>query len=228
MRSFVVRALPIVAVALIITPLLAQPPGGFGRGQFMTISFLVQNKGVQEELKLTEDQVTKITKISTDTREKYKDDLAKAREGKDFAKIGELNKKIGEETEKALSAGDLLKPDQLKRVKQIRLQNLGLAAFLEEAVAKELKLTDKQKEEIKALDEDLTKDRRELMKDVGKDQKKREEAQKKIAELTTETMAKVQKTFSDDQKKTWKEMTGTKYEVKFEFTRPGKDKAKDK
>jgi thymidylate synthase ThyX len=233
MRSFTVRILPLALAALVLTPILAQQPGGrfggFGGG--MSSAQLVQQKSVQEELKLSEDQVSKVQKASESVREKYKDDLAKIRESKDFAKMGELFRKIGEDTDKELA--NILKPDQTKRLKQIRLQLLGLRALQQEDVAKELKLTDKQKDEIKALSEDLAKDTRELMKDAFKDAKKREEAQAKIKELNTETLDKVLKSFSADQKKAWSELTGPKFEGKIENRGfgPGgfgKDKGKGK
>ena len=44
-----------------------------------------------------------------------------------------------------------------------------------------------------------------------------QENRKKMQTLQKETMEKVSAVLTDDQKKTWKEMTGEPFEVKFEF-----------
>ncbi|HET9615409.1 MAG TPA: hypothetical protein VFP22_11400, partial [Candidatus Limnocylindrales bacterium] len=75
-------------------------------------------------------------------REKYGDEMKAAFKDKDREKTTALFKKIGEETTKALT--DVLKPEQLKRVKQIEVQLGGLAVLTREDVAKTLSLTEKQ------------------------------------------------------------------------------------
>src|SRR6516164_5215451 len=68
-------------VALLTTPALAQQRGGrgggFGQGG-QSIGTLAQNKSVQDEVKITEDQAKKITEAITKLREgDLKDDYAK-------------------------------------------------------------------------------------------------------------------------------------------------------
>jgi hypothetical protein len=121
------------------------------------------------------------------------------------------------ETDKAIAG--VLKEDQLKRIKQIELQVGGLRALGKEDVQKELKLTDKQKEDLKSINEEVSKDTREIMMDVGRDREKRAEAQKKVAELSKKALDKFTEKFTDDQKKLFKEMTGEKFDYK--PTRPG-------
>src|SRR5271170_1720706 len=61
MNRLVTRSLALALFALVVTPVFAQrqPGFGFGGGQ-MGIAQLVTNKSVQEELKLTEDQIAKL------------------------------------------------------------------------------------------------------------------------------------------------------------------------
>ena len=80
-----------------------------------------------------------------------------------------------------------------------------------------LKLTDKEKETIKAQATDLEKDMREIYKDVGRDPEKRAKAQKKVAELRKKAMDSITKSLTADQQKAWKEMTGEHFDYKPEF-----------
>src|SRR5439155_11942589 len=65
-------------VALLTTPALAQRGRGMGgRGGGADLGTLAQNKSVQEELKVNEDQTKKITEALTKLREDLKDDYAK-------------------------------------------------------------------------------------------------------------------------------------------------------
>jgi hypothetical protein len=216
MRTRLLRFLGLCLAIGVATPLLAQRPGGFGGG--ISTAMLVGQKSVQEEVKLTDDQVAKAKKVNDDIRAKYADDLKSA--GKDKDKRMEITKKMSAETAKALS--EVLKPDQLKRIHQIEIQLGGLQVLSRDDVAKELKLTDKQKDDLKGRADDLRKDTTDIFKDAGKD--KFAEAAVKVRTLGQEAAAKFVSTLSDDQKALYKEMTGKKFEGKIEFTggRPGK------
>lgn len=204
---------------LVAVPALAQrqPGGGFGRQQ-LSLSALLQNKSVQEELKLTEDQVSKLKTVSDGIRDKFKEEMDKAKEGKDFKAFGEIFKKINDATTEAVTkeAGTLLKPEQLQRIKQIEVQVQGVSALTKEDVQKELKLSEDQVGKIKGLLEDMNKDIQDAGKEAGKDFKKRQEATTKIR---TATQEKITEILSETQQKSWKDMTGEKFELK--FGRPG-------
>jgi hypothetical protein len=210
----------------LVAPLFAQP-GRFGGNRGMDASALLGQKSVQEEIKLTEDQVAKVEKIGKDLREKYADQLKDA--GKDKDKRTEITKKMGEERTKLLA--DVLKPDQAKRVKQIEVQVNGLTAFTHEDVQKALKLTDKQISDLKEMEDAIAKDRTEMFKDAGKDKDKFAEVMTKIRTLNKEAAAKFVSKLTDDQKKAYKELAGDEFKGKIEaptFGRPGKDKKGDK
>jgi Spy/CpxP family protein refolding chaperone len=209
MRRSVKVLLTFGLVALLASPVLAQQQRqrqGGGRGGFGAA--LLQNPDVQKELKITDDQKEKLTKISADIREKHKDDLAKARDlsQEDRAK---LMKEISDESSKAYS--EVLSADQMKRYKQIQLQQRGAGAFSDPEVQQTLKLTDDQKSKLKTINEDSRKEMQEAFQSAqGGD---RQAAQKKIQTLRKDTMDKASAVLTDDQKKAWKDMTGEHFEL---------------
>jgi Spy/CpxP family protein refolding chaperone len=192
-------------VALVIgAPALAQLGGlGFGGPN------LLSNKGVQDEIKLTDKQKAEIKKV----QETFNADMKKAREDKDREAFQAAFKKYNTALGKVK---DGLKPEQVKRLNQIEIQASGLAAFKRKDVLKELKLSDKQKDQVKDIEQDLAKDMKELFADARGDREKMTAAIKKLGKMRTDAFAKVVKTFDADQKKAWKELTGKPYTIKFE------------
>lgn len=221
MRSLALRALTAGLAVVLALPVLAQQPGGGrgGRGGFGGMGgdpkMLLLNKSVQDELKLTDDQKADLAKVQDKIREAGK----AARDSGDREKGREAREAAIKDIEKWQTA---LKPEQSKRLKQIQLQVSGLNAFTEPDVQKELKLTDKQTAEIKDINENLTKDMRDLRNSGGGDFAKMME---KGRELRKEALDKVTGLLTDDQKKTWTEMVGEKFEMKFDGP-PGGGKGK--
>jgi len=214
-------------VALLAIPVAAQF-GGFG-GMQLDATALLANKGVQDELKLSDDQKKAITTAN--------DELGKgiraAFEEKDFAGIAKLREEHTKAIKKVL---DKLDDKQTTRLMQIEVQlATGKAKnpkiFANEGVHKALKITSKQKETIKTTLSDMDKDFKEIDDDAKGDFKKMRENGRKKAEMRTEAYTKIEKTLDDDQKKDLGKLGGEKYEFKMEF--PGfkdfgkKDKGKD-
>ena len=204
-------------------------PGGGAQRAAMPIGVLVlTNADLQKELKITDDQ-----------KKEFKDLMTKAEE---------LNKKradawSGGQPDRAamtelLKSGETLAADvkkagekgftdaQKKRIKQIDVQRMGLAAFANEDVAKELKVTDDQKKTLKETTDTARKAMGDIRSEVtGGGQtrptpEQQTEIAKKTESLTTETMEKVMKAMTDDQKKAWKEITGEKFDVSKLQARP--------
>jgi Spy/CpxP family protein refolding chaperone len=206
MRSLCIGFLAAAVMTLAAYTSLAQLPPG---GRFGDDSGLLLNKGVQDELKLTEDQKTKIRDAVGVVREKYGDDLMKAREAKDREKGREVLQKMATDLHKA--AVEILNPEQRKRLKEIHYQTASPALFTHHDVQKELTLTDKQKEEIKRVVEEYNKESREI-REGGE---KGVEAIKKRTEARKESLEKIKGMLTDDQKKAWKELTGAPFELRF-------------
>jgi hypothetical protein len=185
---------------------------------------LLTNKSVQQELKLSDDQVKKIEQTVQEVRQKHMDEFQALRDldpQERREKGGALFRKVGEETQKALSG--VLNPDQEKRFKQIELQVRGPRAFTDPEVQKTLNLTADQQEKIKTINQDAEKQMSALRPGPGGgggEQRNPEEMRKKMTEMRKETMSRSMEVLTDDQKKQWKEMTGEPFEVKFERRGP--------
>lgn len=223
MRSVRLSLFALCASALVVSPTFSQPPGG-GRGgmgmmqmgRAMGMSQLLGNASVQEELKLTNEQKEKVKEFSTKMQEKQREARSALRDlspEEMREKMQEMTKANTEAAEKF--AKDVLKPEQVKRVKQIAVQQAGVAAFAMEDVRKQLKITEEQADKFKTMGEDLQRDIRELFSG-GFDREAMQENMQKIRSLNKEYLAKAVGTLSDDQKKTWTEMTGKAFELKMD------------
>jgi hypothetical protein len=216
--------LALTVVALLCAPALAQrqPGGRGGRGGFGgrgSIDSLAQNKSVQDELKVDADQKKKIDDSVAKVKEDLKTDYDKLRQ-RDASEEDRTaaRKKTSEAQTKALK--DVFKDDQMKRLQQIVRQQEGLRVFQDEDVQSALKLTDDQKSKIKEINEALSKERRELFQGGGGGGggrgQRNPEAITKLRGLEKDAMTNAQKTLTDDQKKTLKDLTGEPFEVKYE------------
>jgi Spy/CpxP family protein refolding chaperone len=212
MRNVITWALAVgVAVAVTATASAQQRQGRgfgmFGRGG-MSGAMLLGNEGVQKELKLTDDQKTKVQEFAQAQREKMGEAMREAQGDPD--KMRQLMKEATEAGDKFVK--ETLKPEQQKRLKQIEYQNNVLPTLsANEEVQKTLKLTDEQKEKLKTLADDLNKDRRELFQ-AGPGP----ETMQKMQALTKDYTTKAQAVLTDAQKKEWKELTGEPFEVRFQ------------
>jgi hypothetical protein len=205
------RWIVVAAVVAVAAPAAqAQQRGGRGMGGGrMTPTMLLGQKSVQDELKVSEDQVGKITQLAAKQREAFAE-LRNLQGEERQKKLQELN----QANEKQLA--EILKPEQLKRLKQIAWQQQGGQALAESDVAEALGLSGEQKEKIKTINEDAQKEMRELFQPGGN----REEAQKKMAEMRKATEEKRMAVLTDTQKAKWKELLGEPF--KGEITRPGR------
>jgi Spy/CpxP family protein refolding chaperone len=197
-------------VAMAASPALAQERqrqrqgggfGGFGGGVM-----LLGQKSVQEELKLSEDQVKKIQDLQAKQREAFQGfgDLSQEERR---TKMQELNKANNEAVAK------ILKPEQVKRFKEISLQQqvrFGVGFVLNnEEVAKALKITDEQKEKIREIQ---SKSREELQ-----GVERNEEGLKKIQEVRKATSEKVMGVLTAEQKEQLKKMQGEPFKGEIQF-----------
>jgi hypothetical protein len=208
--------------------------GGMGMQQSILVTALT-NADLQKELKITDDQ-KKALKPAMDKAEEQTKKMREMFTGgggppdrEAMQKMMEDGRKFAEETKAMVEKA--LTPEQVKRAKQIEVQAMGMRAFANEDVAKELKITDDQKETLKSVMEGYGKESQDLRQEYGirgfggggggnVDAEKMAEYQKKAKGLTDETMEKVMKAMTDDQKKAWKEMTGEPFDTSKLMQRP--------
>lgn len=216
-------------VATVVLMVEAQQPrpgqfaGGGGIG-----NMVLNNKVLQEELKVTDAQKEKLKVLADKQAENFTRMFSAFKDAagdKDKIKeIVENNKKAGEKLQEEIKKGidETLTADQKKRLKQIERQVAGPGAFLAEDNAKELNLTDSQKGKIKTVMDEYRKDMQDMSKDAGGsfkdgkftfDKEKLEANQKKREKLTKATLADIDDILTDEQRKLWKEMTGEKFDT---------------
>jgi len=199
-------ALAAGVLVLAASPVVAQGPrGGFRPSPLM----LLGQKSVQEELKLSPDQVQKVQAAVEKQMESFQGfrDLSDEERGKKMQEMAKENEKF---------VADNLKPDQAKRLQQIALQQQGGRALSDEKVAKELNLTDDQKGKIKDILEDTGNQVRELFQSGFS-----EETRTKVRELNNAATEKTLGLLTADQKTKWKEMTGEPFKGEIRFGPPG-------
>ena len=214
MRTQLKVLVAVTALALLASPALAQRGRGRG-GPRGGAAALLGNEGVQKELKLEKDQIEKVKDYSEKAQAKVKDfnkEIADLSNDEKMEKRQAFFKKMTEEGDKF--AKDLLNKDQTKRFKQLQVQARaqfeGPGIFIDAEVAKALKLTDSQKDDIKQITEDYRKDVKELFAGGGG-----QEAFKKIPAMRKEAVDKAMKVLKDEQKKAWNEMKGKDFEFQF-------------
>ena len=219
MRGCSKLMLSVGMVAILAGPALAQGQGrgGFGGGMGGPVN-LLGNPSVQKELKIDDAQKEKVTALVTETREKMtdlRDKLTDLQGQERFTKQQELSKPINEAALK--SAASFLKPEQIKRLHEIEIQQRGATALSDPVIAKKLGVTDEQTTKVKSILADQQSEMQEIRQSAGQDF---QAAMPKIQALRKETNTKVMALMTEDQKKTWKEMTGEPFEVVQQPRRP--------
>jgi hypothetical protein len=204
MRALCKVGLALGLAVLPCGPAAAQPPGAVPLP-----GFLLLDPGVQEELKLEKEQIQKVRMSSGRFIGERRGDLVRLQApnltGEERKRLA---RKMLEHNMNVVTEG--LKPEQVKRFKQIWLQREGLMAFDDPQVQKTLKLTDKQRDELTALVDQMAKQAEDIYRSAGG---KRQEAIQKIASLRKEKMDSALKVLTGEQKKAWKEMTGEPFET---------------
>ncbi len=216
--------------------------GGAGRGQgnAVSIALVLTNKDLQEELKVTDDQKGKLKDVTAKQEDlnKKQRELFAGGTRPDMDKMQEMQKERTALTEEVKKATDeVLTADQKKRFKQIEIQALGVRAFANADVVKELKITDDEKTALKEISDAFTKERTDLAKELGvavpgarggrpaagatpPDADKVAEFAKKSKPLADAALEKSVKALSADQQKQWTEMIGTKFDTSKLTARP--------
>jgi Spy/CpxP family protein refolding chaperone len=210
-----------LVMAILTTLTYAQPPGGggFGGPGGMGSAGLLAMPAVQTELKITDAQKQPLE----DFRSELQKDIQEAMSGFDFQGLQDLSqeeraKKMAEirtKAEEITTKGDeklakILDESQMKRLKELRIQRAGAAAFAMPAVVAKLNLTDEQKAKITKIQEDArTQGRPQFNPDAT--QEERQAAFAKMQEARAKVLKDILATLDSDQTKTWTELTGKEF-----------------
>jgi Spy/CpxP family protein refolding chaperone len=183
--------------------------GRFGGGRGFEMSALqlaAQAEEVQAALNLTGDQKDKIEEINDQLREDRRD-LWEPGSGDDYP--GEEMEKLTNEANAKLA--DVLDDGQKKRLMGIQIQVNGASTLFDDAVAKELGVTEDQKSQLS----DVRDSNREATMEALRDSEdlSREERMEKFQELRTEGDKKLLAVLTSDQQSQYESLKGEPVEV---------------
>ncbi len=194
--------------------------GGPAHGQFFLAelgrgsgpSQLLLREEVQQELKMTEEQIKKAKLLSQEIREGLDKDFADLSErvGREEARgkqaLGnEIKKRAREYVKRVIT------PEQHKRLDEIALRAAGVQGFREEQVQQALGLTAKQKEDIQQLMQQTILEMQLLIKSTPDEY---EQTQKRAAEMRKACYEKALTYLTPEQRDKWHEMRGKPFVFK--------------
>lgn len=207
LRMVLVCLVSALTLAALTSPAAAQRRGMSRLFGVITTVQLAQLEEVQTELKLTDEQKTKVATLNDDLAEERR--AAREGAGGDFEKMRKEITLLNAEFTKEFN--ELLDDAQKKRAQEIYLQVNGPLAVTDEAVAAELKLTDDQKTK---LEQSLTDSRTKMFSEFqGLQSLSEEERAAKINELIQSRDEGLLAVLDEAQKKQLEEMKGAKLEV---------------
>lgn len=191
----------------------AQPPGGGRGGQFGQGGMggqLINRPDVQKELKITEDQLSRMQKLREGQRARMQD----------FANLSpeerrEAMQKAQEQNRKEQDA--ILTESQRNRLKELELQAQGPMALLRPEIAKELNITTEQQSKIRGVQDEMREQAMESFRG-GRQEGGREEMMKMMDEMRAKAEQRVLAVLTSAQKDQWTKMQGVPF--KWEGGRP--------
>jgi hypothetical protein len=169
---------------------------------------LLRQKSVREELKLDSEATKQIYEFTYKQHESAQA-IHKLPEAEQKAKWADLVKAH----KQFLSTN--LTPAQRKRLEQISMQVAGLLWVNRPSVAKQLKLTDDQKEKA----EQLRKETHEAFVKVLKVENRKEQ-RTKLEQLNKADHERLMNLLTDDQKTTWKSLSGAPFKGNLQLEQP--------
>jgi hypothetical protein len=199
-------ALGLASAALAQQDAPRQPAKGQRQGQgFFGPGGLLLSPDVKKELKLTDDQASKVKEALEKVGDKHRGSFEKFRDMSNDERR-KVMLAIREDTNKAIAG--VLDAKQVKRFHQIEWQLSGPNALRDPELQKELQLSDEQKKKIDGIYADTDKKVEQLFQGGNP-----QAAGEKLQQLFKDTQDKVNGVLSDDQKKKMKETLGPRFEL---------------
>jgi Spy/CpxP family protein refolding chaperone len=193
--------------------------GGFGRGGFGGGGGLrmLRIPEVQQELKMTPDQISKIADEQQTVQDGMQDIMQNAGgnpQDMTPAQRADLGQKIQDLNDKAV--GDILTdPAQLKRYHELALQRAGAGALAQKSVQDQLNLTDAQRKQITDIQTKSQADAQAARQAAGDFQSMSDDDRQKffakMTSITNDTNTKLMAVLTDSQKAQWKTMQGAPF-----------------
>ena len=189
-------------------------PAGYSANRRVS---LLRNPKVQEDLKLDDQQAAAIKKTVEDLTAKRREiyapipGISPQERSKIIAAASKELQKYTAEQHKKLLAG--LKAEQSKRLDQIVVQTQGTRALDDPKIAKELKITDEQKQKMAEARASIVQDRRKLYEQIRGGKFDRSKYREKLQEMAKAGDQKVLDALSKEQQQQFEKMKGNKLEL---------------
>jgi hypothetical protein len=209
-RLVVMSAL--VAVLMVTVVAYGQRPGGqrgqrgpqmMGRGM-IGLTQLLRVEAVQKEIKITDEQLTKLRELAQAARGGERPDFQNMSDEERREFMAEMRERQADQ-EKKLK--EILDKKQMTRLNQIRIQAMGARALMSEEVAKELKITEEQRETMRLAQRDVFQEIRAAMQEGERPDREQ------LTKMMEKANAKMMELLTDDQKAAYKKMVGKKFDV---------------
>lgn len=167
---------------------------------------LLQSKQIPEELKMSPDQIRSGVRLARTIGTKYDVMFASINTLDDDERIRqqqELVKPIQVEWEQSLN--EILRPDQVRRFRQIELQLRGYFAFEERIVREAVGFSDDQERQIDMVIKEYDRQKRERPTDA------RPESPDPLRETTLKRLGEI---MTKSQRSRWSELVGSPFELR--------------
>jgi len=209
----------VATIALLVADVHAQDRQGRRRGMRMfgaggSVASLVEEEKVQTELKLNEDQISKIKELVAEQRQTMMSKIRELRDSDDdpqnmMETMRELrNGMAGQEIE---TMKEILNEDQFARYQQLSVQLMGIQALASESVAEKIGLDDEHRKEIEQVFADGRQRTQEKFREL-RESGDRSGFREMMEELQKQTEEEVMAVLSEQQKEKFKELKGEPFE----------------
>ena len=222
LRSFLVPAIALMLGAVFIAAVESQAAEESrrrsGRGSSRnSLLGLLRLEQVQKEMKLSEEQTTKVQAIIEKLRAEMGEQYTALREIEDRQKQREKMSEVRDQFDDKVreQLRDVVEREQMMRLYQIRLQVRAVVDSLANRyVAGRLKLTDDQKVKLAEINKDMQAKRSELYSSLrDANQEQRSEGYQKSRKIRSDADEKALGLLTAEQKKAFEEMKGEKIEL---------------
>jgi Spy/CpxP family protein refolding chaperone len=191
------------------------PPGGGPRGGG---AMMLRMPEVQTELKLTDEQKTRVSEMLENLRGGQRGRF------EDLRSLGpeEAQKRMADRRaqEEKLVNG-ILTADQQKRFRQLQLQQQGVSALNDKSVQDELKLTDEQRTKVQTIQSEQWESMRALFQSGGEGPPDFAAIRPKLEAMRKQSDDKLTAVLTAEQQRQWKAMLGPPFKFpEFRFGPP--------
>jgi len=191
----------------------AQPaqPGSTGAAQpgntTGTLTFgPLQSTDVRRSLNITDEQWNRINQSNTQLQTQFRDDLSRLNALTPAERATRWQEIQGRyNTQFLRSAGDVLNPEQMNRLRQLDLQYQGVGAFGSADVQRRLNLTADQQRQLRDIEQQY---RRDLDAIRTGSSTNREDAMRRWNDLQRQMQGRTNAILNAEQRQTWTQMTG--------------------